>query len=134
MHDNLTRYLDQFAAKAQAAGLDVRKPGQNWVPLAPVVRGSHISLSVAAYRIQVNLNNDDDVDRRKFEWLAAERATIQSEIGEGLIWDKKDSRKKTVIRATRDSGYADSEWDEQHRWALAMLKAFTSTFGRRLDA
>ncbi|WP_375271333.1 DUF4268 domain-containing protein [Sphingomonas sp.] len=134
MNDDLKRYLDQFAAKAPAAGLDVRKPGQNWVPLAPVVRGSHISLSVAANQIQVNLNNDDDVDRRKFDRLAAERAAIQSEIGEGLVWDKKDGRKKTVVRATRDNGYADNDWDEQHRWALAMMKAFTSTFGRRLDA
>ena len=132
MSEGLKRYLEAFAATAEAAGLPVRKPGRNWVPLAPLVRGSHVSLSVAANQIQINLNNDNDADRRKFDRLAADYAAIEAEIGEGLLWDKDDGRKKTVIRAMRDQGYADPEWEAQHRWALATMKAFEASFGKRL--
>jgi hypothetical protein len=153
MSDFLTQYLGRFAAAAEAAGLPVRAPGKNWIMLAPLVRSSHISLSVTAHQIQVNLNNDDDPElmktdgddggdkseknesdgeRKKFDALARERQAIEKEIGEGLIWDKKRGRKKTVIRATYDAGYADTEWDAQHHWAIGMMTAFTSTLGPRL--
>jgi hypothetical protein len=45
MSDELQRCLDVFVAKASAAGLPVKKPGNNWAPLQPLVRGSHVSLA-----------------------------------------------------------------------------------------
>ena len=132
MSEGLTRYLDMFVAKAHAAALPVRKRGQNWVPLAPLARGSHVSLSVAAHQIQVNLNNDDDADRSKFERLSAYRPAIHAEIGEGLLWDQKEGRKKTVIRATMDKGYDDEDWDAQHHWALTVMQRFEAAFAERL--
>ncbi|QXQ06925.1 DUF4268 domain-containing protein [Sphingosinicellaceae bacterium] len=132
MSERLTRYLDMFFAEAQAAGLPVRKPGQNWVPLTPLVRGSHVSLSVAANQIQVNLNNDDDAERHKFGRLSADRSAIHAEIGEGLLWDQKEGRKKTVIRATLDKGYEDADWEAQHHWASTVMQKFEATFARRI--
>jgi hypothetical protein len=132
MSDELQRYLDVFVAKASAAELPVRKPGGNWAPLQPLVRGSHVSLSVARTRIQVNLNNEDDADRAKFDRLHADRAAVEGEVGEGLTWEKKDGRKKTSVRATMDSGYDDQDWDAQHDWAIAMMKSFQRSFGTRL--
>ncbi|MFS0772965.1 DUF4268 domain-containing protein [Sphingomonas sp. 1P08PE] len=132
MSDELQRYLDVFVAKASAAGLPVRKPGGNWAPLQPLVRGSHVSLSVARNQIQVNLNNEDDADRAKFDRLHADRAAVEGEVREGLTWEKKDRRQKTALRATMASGYDDPDWDAQHGWAIAMMKSFQRSFGARL--
>lgn len=132
MDDDLQRYLRDFCGKAAVAGLPVRKAGTNWSPLAPLVRGTHVSLSVARHLIQVNLNNEDDADRRKFEALHADRAAVEAEVGEGLTWEKKDGRKKTAVRATLESGYEDQDWDEQHAWAIGVMKRFQASFGRRL--
>ncbi len=132
MTDDLQRYLHVFTQKATAAGLPVRNPGSNWVPLKPLAKGSHVSLSVARNQIQVNLNNDDDADRAKFELLHADRAAVEEEVGEGLTWEKKDGRKKTAVRATMDAGYGDGEWDAQHEWALRMISRFQRSFGTRL--
>lgn len=132
MNDELQRYLDVFVAKASAAGLPVKKPGSNWAPLQPLVRGSHVSLSVARNQIQVNLNNEDDADRAKFDRLHADRAAVEGEVHEGLTWEKKDGRKKTAIRATLASGYDDQDWDAQHDWAIVMMKSFQRSFGARL--
>lgn len=132
MSDELARYLEGFWSKATAAGLAARKPGANWVAMAPLVRGSHVSLSVARNQIQVNLNNEDDGDRAKYLRLSADRGQILAELGEDLIWEKKEGRKKTAIRATREEGYADGNWDAQHGWAISMIKAFEASFGARL--
>ncbi len=132
MSDELQRYLDVFVAKASAAGLPIRKPGSNWTPLQPLVRGSHVSLSVARNQIKVNLNNEDDADRAKFDRLHADRDAVESEVCEGLTCEKKDGRKKTAIRATMASGYDDQDWDAQHDWAIAMMKSFQRSFGARL--
>ena len=134
MEDELKRYLQIFAMKASTAGLPAKKPGTNWCPLAPLAKGSHVSLSVAKNQIQVNLNNDDDADRAKFEKLHADREAIEREMGEGLTWEKKDGRKKTAIRATMEAGYGEpeSDWTAQHDWAVRMMTSFQRSFGGRL--
>lgn len=134
MNDELRRYLQSFAAKASLAGLPVKKPGNNWCPLAPLARGSHASLSVTRNQIQVNLNNDDDVDRAKFGRLHADRGAIEREVGEGLTWEKKEDRKKTAVRATMEAGYRAPEagWSAQHDWAVRMMASFQLSFGGRL--
>lgn len=129
---NLQDYLADFARAAEAGGLPARAPGANWVSFAPIIRGSHVSLSVARHQIQVNLNNENDFDRKQFDQLYASRHQIEAEAGEGLIWEKKDGRKKTAIRVTLESGYEDDDWAGQHAWALDMVSRFHSIFGRRL--
>jgi hypothetical protein len=134
MEDELRRYLQMFTAKASAAGLPVKKPGKNWYPLAPLAKGSHVSLSVALSQIQVNLNNDEDANRDRFDRLHAHRDEIEREVGEGLTWEKKGGRKKTAIRATMDAGYGEPEanWNAQHEWAVQMMASFERSFGGRL--
>jgi hypothetical protein len=82
----------------------VKTIGANWVPLAPLAKGTHVSLSAAQHRVQVNLNNEDDADRASFESLHVARSEIEAEIGEGLVWEKKEGRKKTAVHATMDWG------------------------------
>ena len=75
-------YLKVFTEKARLAGLDMAAPGQNWAPLKPLARGSHVSLSVRRDRIQeVNLNNDQDEDRHRFDALPADRQAIEHATG-----------------------------------------------------
>ena len=133
MSQDIARYLEAFTEKARAAGLDMAKPGQNWAPMRPVVRGSHISLSVRAGQIQVNLNNDKDADRERFDSLYADREAIEQAIGLGLQWEKREGKKKTAVRATRDAGYDSPDWNEQHTWAIETMKAFEREFGSRLS-
>lgn len=133
MTDDLIRYLASFTEKAQNAGLPVRRPGKNWSPLEPLDRGSHVSLSVTRHRIQVNLNNEDDDDGRKLARLHADRVAIEEEVGETLLWQKKEGLRKTAVRATMDAGYVDGDWDRQHAWAIRMMRHFQRSFGVRLD-
>lgn len=130
--DARVRYLATFTDRAETAGLDMAKPGKNWAPIRPLAPGSHISLSVTANQIQVNLNNDKDDDRERFNSLLGERQAIDAAIGETLVWECKEGRKKTTVRATLGQGYADTNWDEQHTWAIKLMKAFTKEFGARL--
>lgn len=134
MTTDITDYLDIFAARAVSEGLPARRPGANWFALPPFTRGSHISLSVRRAQIQVNLNNDDDSDRRKFDLLWRDRDVIQAELGVHLDWEAKEGRKKTAIRTTLEEGYEAprSSWDRQHQWALTAMKHFIITFGDRL--
>lgn len=132
MSDELERYLRTLGDRAIGAGLPVRTIGSNWLPLAPLAKGSHVSLSAARHQIQVNLNNEDDADRVRFEALHAARLEIESQVGEGLVWEKKEGRRKTAVRATMDAGYADDDWTAQHDWAVATMVAFQRTFGERL--
>lgn len=133
--DTVGTYLAIFTESARQAGLDMRRPGQNWAPMRDVVPGSHISLSVRRDAIQVNLNNERDQDRRRFNGLYRDREAIQSAIGQNLAWEKKDGRKKTAIRATLSRGYDDRrDWQEQHRWAITTMAAFEKEFGPRLRA
>ncbi|MFC4594098.1 DUF4268 domain-containing protein [Sphingobium tyrosinilyticum] len=134
MDDAVASYLAIFTQRAKEAGLDMRPPGKNWAPMRDIVPGSHVSLSLRRDAIQVNLNNERDEDRRQFESLYRERATIQSAIGESLSWEQKDGRKKTAVRATLSRGYGDRDWGEQHRWAIGIMQAFEREFGSRLRA
>ena len=126
-------YLAAFRLKAVAASIPDRTPGQNWYALPPLVKGSHISLSVGCSEIQVNLNNDIDADRSRFDALWSQREDLQQELGDQIIWDNKPGRKKTALRVTHQVGYEDTAtWDAQHRWGIATMKQFEQSFGRRL--
>jgi hypothetical protein len=133
MSDDLARYLAAFTEEAQNARLPVRRPGKNWSPLQPLDRRSHVSLSVTRHRIQVNLNNEDDDDGSKLARLHADRVAIEEEVGETLHWEKRDDRRKSVVRATLNAGYADGDWDRQHAWAIGIMTHFQRSFGVRLD-
>ena len=135
MTDLKRDYLDSFTRKAIAAGLSCKSPGSNWAALRDLIPGTHISLSVSANQVQVNLNNERDEDRSRFAMLYAARHEIREAVGEDLIWEQKDGRKKTAIRATLESGIAQtSHWDRQHAWAVETLKRFEAVFGPRLAA
>lgn len=132
MDSDIEKYLAQFTQKAIARGLDMAKPGRNWAPMKPIVRGSHISLSVSKDKIQINLNNDDDDDRYKFRNLYAAREALSNAIGTELTWEQKEGRKKTAVRATLEQGYENANWDGQHDWAIKTMQSFVREFASRL--
>jgi hypothetical protein len=126
-------YLSRFTDRAVAAGLPMKKPGNNWAPMRDVAPGSHVSLSVTRSKLQVNLNNEHDVDRSVFNRLHEERQTIENEIGISLIWEHKKDIKKTAIRAELKASYDDlDKWDQQHQWAIEMMQRFQRVFGDHL--
>lgn len=131
----MREYLAQLTNRAEAAGLSPKAPGKNWVALRDLVPGSHISLTVRKDQIQVNLNNEGDLDRKRFDRLFSDRTTISDAFDEPLQWEKKDGRKKTAVRVTHASGLDDrARWTEQHDWAIATMQGFEREFGRRLSA
>jgi hypothetical protein len=128
-------YLAQFARRAAAAGLAPKSPGNNWVALRDLVPGSHISLTVRKDQVQVNLNNEGDLDRQRYDRLFADRAELSGAFGEPLQWEKKEARKKTAVRVTYPSGLDDREsWDAQQEWAIRIMQAFEREFGARLKS
>lgn len=135
MDDAVASYLAIFTQRAKEAGLDMRPPGKNWAPMRDVVPGSHISLSVRRDVIQVNLNNERDEDRRRFEKLYRERAAVQSAIGESLAWSRRTAeRKRPFARRSAAAMRIAATGDEQHRWAIGMMQAFERELGSRLRA
>lgn len=129
----LTAYLEEFVSRANSAGLQMRKLGQNWAPMAPILPGTHISLSVSRGSIQVNLNNENDADRTLFDKLRLSAKQIEEEIGHPLEWEAKAGVKKTAVRATFERGYEDDTlWEAQHEWAIDMMRRFDQAFGKRL--
>jgi hypothetical protein len=94
-----------------------------------------VSLSVTNHQIQVNLNNEQDDTRERYDRLWAQRGELSSAIGVPLSWEKKDGRKKTAVRATYPAGFGDrSSWAEQHAWAIETMRLFEREFGFRLGA
>ena len=130
--EDLRDYLVAFLRLARSSGLDVREPGKNWVRVSDIARGSHVSLSVRRDRIQVNLNNEQDEDRRRFRRLYAERLALETVIGSELDWEAKEGRKKTAVRVTLNEGYETGDRNRQHRWALEHMQAFQREFGKLL--
>lgn len=126
-------YLHQFCKRAAAKGLALKQPGSNFVAMRDLVPGSHVSLSVRRDQIQVNLNNEGDHDRRRFDALFSRRAELGAAIDEPLTWEKKEGRKKTAVRATLNRGYEEQgDWAGQHDWAIKTMEAFVNEFGRVL--
>lgn len=131
--DLLDTYLATFAERARDAGLQIKAPGKNWVAMPDLAPGSHVSLSVRRKAIQVNLNNERDSDRSRFNALYPYRKAIQDVIGESLSWEKKEGRSKTAVRATLELGHEHVEdWDKQHAWAIQTMQLFEQAFGSRV--
>lgn len=128
----LREYLVEFTRVARDAGLDMYEPGKNWARARDIVPGSHISLSVRRTRIQVNLNNERDDDRRRFGALFADRREIEIALGADITWEQKEGRRKTAVRVALEEGLDGTDWPSQHSWAVERMRAFTDEFEPRL--
>ena len=77
-------------------------------------------------------HTDRERNKNLFDRLFAQRASIESELGEPLIWDRKDSYKSSHVCVVRPNSsiYADAETlREIQDWMVQKLFTFRTVFG-----
>lgn len=126
-------YLDQNSF------IKCRKPAaQHWLISSIGKRGVHLA-SVASMwdsetntfqtEIRVQLILDDANAKANFDLLIQQKAAIEKEIGQPLVWYKPDDANMCRIYVRRSTDFADeSLWPEQHAWLRKYLEIFHKVF------
>ena len=75
---------------------------------------------------------DRELNKARFDWLWRQRKSIERELGEPLIWDRKDRYKSSHVYVARPNSsiYADeATLREIQGWMIQKLLAFRIVFG-----
>ncbi len=133
-------YWSGLVALLQARGVIKR------LPKASTSGSLHLSMGTAAFRLITFANPKrkwagvalicrGKKGRTNFEALRSERATIEAEVGEGLIWQEMPSGKTFHISLrrlhtdSRDRG----NWPEQHTWLAEKAELLYKVFSKRCE-
>lgn len=77
---------------------------------------------------------EQERNKRTFDQLEELRESFESELGEGLLWDRLDNRRASRISVRRPGSIDDDQetLDEIRDWMIERLLAFKKVFGPRL--
>lgn len=98
--------------------------------------GSHLCalLNTKQKRIGVQLLLHGANAKAFFDLLHADKQSIETEVGQELVWDKlpdgKESHVEVWIEQIDPSNKSD--WSRQHEWLLSTLEAFHRAFSQRV--
>ena len=68
-----------------------------------------------------------------FDLLHADRAAIEDEIGEELVWHKPPGRQRRSMESRMATDFMDSnQWGEQYRWLLDRIEALHRILAPRI--
>ena len=71
--------------------------------------------------------------RRYFEILETQKAKIESEIGEPLVWSSAPGKQSCKAYVRRPTNFMDhSQWPQQHQWLRENLERFHRVFAPRV--
>jgi Domain of unknown function (DUF4268) len=131
-------YWQSFAEflKKQHSSFKINRAIRTGVYQFPMHPGFRIlaRVSIGKQLVSIGLAISRDPDRSKFRALLAQRAAIEKEFGEALVWDEKFGTKRSLTSVTRHSvDIANSEqYESIHRWMLDRMDRFSSAFGARI--
>ncbi len=107
--------------------------GRSGIHLASVVSSWDSDKGIKSPEIRVELILDDDKSKEHFDMLDREKAQIESEIGEPLIWHNPSDKRMSRIYLKRSADFTvESLWPEQHAWLKENLEKFKQVVGRRV--
>ena len=111
---------------------------QNWHSFSAGRTGFSYGASFNADR-QVRVEfyidpGEQERNKRTFDQLEELRELFESELGEGLLWDRLDNRRASRISVRRPGSIDDDQetLDEIRDWMIERLLAFKKVFGPRL--
>jgi hypothetical protein len=129
--------IDVLRDKHDFTAARVGQP-QNWFAFAAGITGLRYVLSFAERdRIRVELYIDlgnSDKNKAFFDRLLADRADIETSLGEPLEWERMEDRRASRVAVYRQGSIElDSEELETiHAWGITHLIKFKHVFGPRL--
>jgi hypothetical protein len=128
---------------ARTTTLKPYKPApQHWQTF-PIGRGGFRMHAIASLRDSVSEKFDaqelraelalDSADsKRQFQILEKDKATIEKEMGEPLVWYSTDARQRRIY-VRRPAELEDrKKWPEYHEWLLKKLETFHKVFAGRI--
>ena len=92
-------------------------------------------LGEARVRVNLYLGLSDPVENEGvFDSLVEQKVDIESEFGEGLVWERHEGRPDCIISIYRDGSIEDDEEKlaDIKNWTVTGLANFRKTFGPRL--
>ena len=111
----------------------------NWMSFPTEVYGvaywAWLAVGDEAKVVLVLEDTDRETNKARFDWLLRQKESIEHELGEPLIWDRKNRYKSSHIYVARpnSSVYADEQTLQAIQdWMSRELHAFGRVFGRRL--
>jgi hypothetical protein len=134
-------YWQSFAAflRARNSTFAIRRPIRTAMYRFSMGRPGFRLLARISIREQlaaVGLTISRDPDRARYHSLFADKAAIEAEFGESLIWDEKPGTKRSLISITRTGvNPADSsQYVDVHIWMFERLERFKTAFSARIAA
>lgn len=129
--------VDELRDKHKFTNAKVANP-YNWQNFSSGFTDLVYTLSFSNNGLRTALQIDTpDAERNKiiYERLRLQKDTIESDMGEPLVWDQKDGRRYIHIYAVRpDILFSDAvtHADELRNWAIAHLLRLKQVFGPKL--
>ncbi len=107
--------------------------GRSGIHLASIVSSWDSEKGIKSPEIRVELILDGDKSKEHFDRLEREKAQIESEIGEPLIWHNPSDKRMSRIYLKQSADFTvESLWPEQHGWLKENLEKFKRVFGPRV--
>jgi len=130
----------EFALENGSAIKPTKPLPQNWMTFAVGRSGCHLAAVVStwaesygSHEIRAEVVFDSDAAKIHFAFLEAQKAAIEKEMGEALIWHNSPERKGSKIYVRNPVNLDDrSTWPEQRDWLLKKLSAFHKVFSARV--
>jgi Domain of unknown function (DUF4268)/ABC transporter substrate binding protein len=135
------QYWASFAEylKEKGSTFRIRRPNKDhwfWFAIGRAGFGISATISTDKERIGVELYASHDVDKAAFNALHAQKAAIEAEFGEPLLWQELPGKKasRIVLYKTGVDPSNEAQYPELHAWMLSKMERFRSVFGSRVKA
>ncbi len=86
-------------------------------------------------RVELYIDRDQEWNKRLFDGLKESSVSLETELGETLVWERLDNRQASRIAVYRDGSIDDDEdtLAEISKWMIDKLLKFKDVFGPRLS-
>ncbi len=107
---------------------------RTWFAIGRSGFGLWASIDIKKRGVQVAMNIHHDDAGKYYHLLEQDRAAIDAELGENVVWEARPDRKGSRVTLTRHGMDPTdrAQWDEQHDWFIEKLETFHAVFGPRI--
>lgn len=141
--DFFAAYLDAYNARFPLHRTGAKPLHKNWMKIGkpdyPPGAGYHLSFTNdGRFRIEITFQSDSrDLNKFVFGQLVRHREGVETEIGSGLEWERKDDLKRAQISfyfPGESNEFALSQSAAYLEWAVPASKHFQDVINRYLSS
>lgn len=104
---------------------------QHWYDISFGFSNAHICLTINSQSEQITCEIYIPDSKQLFYSLQAEKALIEQELCENLVWEELPEKKASRIKLIRSGNLSSQDnWDQYHSWMLTMVTKFQNVFGK----